>query len=1247
MKTRIISILLAVCIVFGLLPVGVLAADPVSGSCGKNATWHYDTATKTLSISGSGDMADYHCDPVMGEYNRPPWDTYREEIEHVIINEGITSIGQQAFGSTWVEGNYPNLCSVSIAPTVTKIGAEAFAWAQKLESIDLPNVTSIGYSAFTGTGIRSIYIPPTMEDGEGDVDSGFGWFINCTNLQSITVDPRNQTYRSVDGVLFSGDILLRYPAGKAGSSYTVPNGTARIALSAFEGSENITSVSVPASVSRIDAFAFNGCTKLKNITIAEGVTRVCSNAFCETALTSIELPASVRAFTSDWTRESSLDMLNRTFFFTGTRAPEFDTYCCNVGNGYKTTICYPENATGWDAVQQQDNVKYQVEAGVLEFRIGTPPTEPSEPTDKLVSTSPANGATDVTEDDSLVLTFNQELSKNLNWTKGSIYIKNYNTDETALKIDSAKFYALGGTVNGKTLTIPGAFKTLVLGEYYVLIDADVIVAFVNGNVCGYGGITHRDTLKFKVILSHGNISFDYASMYGGDRTYSGVFYNDQWFWRDATKYNHELAKMTLGMAMAGFPSNEKNPKDANIKALYSKLKFDNEGNYYSVGYDNGDNDTVAMAISSKEITNDNGDTCTLIAVCLRGGGYGISGWMGNFNVGNTTAYHHGFNKAAEYAKKVVLQYIDEKQIDTSNLRIWLTGYSRSAATANRLSKKLVDANVVNKKNIFTYTFATPNNQLNKVSVVNDSTFNIVNPLDIVPQVPLTAWGFGKTGTTYVLPYNDDALSVAEKWLIATVSKAVPSRDLYYGYIESPLMAYVGGDKTAFDAYFNGHITLEEILKAVSTKKLNEIAKILPPLYRAIKETPKESPIASILSEFTRLLQAYVDNPRISVNSEETNIIFMLTDIAVRGESSAIFSQHWPEQYLSQLMNYNEEALIPADRFDAKLIVVACPVDVRVYDKSSNELLAEVVQNAVNKNIESNVQTAVIGGTDKTFILPTGRDYSIEIIATDTGEMDFSVYEMLADTTIVRSVEFYDVKLTPKKVFNSVINNTSESRNDKYVLTSESHTIYPDYDSLLNGDTTEKPGLINTIPPTKSERSLETAFCDISKTDYFYDAVLWAVENGITTGTSRTRFSPYATCTRAQAVTFLWRVSGSPAPKNSRMPFTDVSHSAYYYDAVLWALEEGITIGTSSATFSPDAVIDRAQAVTLLHRANGAPSVTGRTVFTDVPQTTYYADAVKWAVDHEITTGTSAASFSPNASCPRAQIVTFLYRAYRG
>ena len=169
------------------------------------------------------------------------------------------------------------------------------------------------------------------------------------------------------------------------------------------------------------------------------------------------------------------------------------------------------------------------------------------------------------------------------------------------------------------------------------------------------------------------------------------------------------------------------------------------------------------------------------------------------------------------------------------------------------------------------------------------------------------------------------------------------------------------------------------------------------------------------------------------------------------------------------------------------------------------------------------------------------------------------------------------------------------------------------------------------------------FTDVSKTDYFYDAVLWAVENGITTGTSRTRFSPYATCTRAQAVTFLWRSSGSPAPKNSRMPFTDVSPSAYYYDAVLWALEEGITTGTSSTTFSPDATCSRAQIVAFLWRSEKSLAVGTANPFADVKSTAYYADAVLWAVREDITKGTTGTAFSPDADCTRAQIVTFLWR----
>lgn len=178
-------------------------------------------------------------------------------------------------------------------------------------------------------------------------------------------------------------------------------------------------------------------------------------------------------------------------------------------------------------------------------------------------------------------------------------------------------------------------------------------------------------------------------------------------------------------------------------------------------------------------------------------------------------------------------------------------------------------------------------------------------------------------------------------------------------------------------------------------------------------------------------------------------------------------------------------------------------------------------------------------------------------------------------------------------------------------------------------------LIQTIPNTFN-------FTDVQFSAYYYDAVLWAVDQGITTGTSATTFSPNASCTRAQMVTFLWRAAGSPKVSGSN-PFSDVQSGAYYYDAVMWAVEEGITTGTSASTFSPDATVTRAQTVTFLYRAAGSPEADGSSPFVDVASNAYYANAVQWAVEKNVTTGTSTTTFSPNDNCTRAQIVTFLYR----
>ena len=171
-----------------------------------------------------------------------------------------------------------------------------------------------------------------------------------------------------------------------------------------------------------------------------------------------------------------------------------------------------------------------------------------------------------------------------------------------------------------------------------------------------------------------------------------------------------------------------------------------------------------------------------------------------------------------------------------------------------------------------------------------------------------------------------------------------------------------------------------------------------------------------------------------------------------------------------------------------------------------------------------------------------------------------------------------------------------------------------------------------------------SFTDVAKNAFYADAVAWAVNNGITTGTSATTFSPNAACTRAQVVTFLWRAAGSPAPKSSSMPFADVAANAYYHDAVLWAVENGITTGTGADSFSPDAACTREQIVTFLWRAEGKPAASGKTPFGDVAANAYYHDAVLWAVENGITTGMTATTFAPDAVCTRGQIVTFLYRS---
>ena len=259
----------------------------------------------------------------------------------------------------------------------------------------------------------------------------------------------------------------------------------------------------------------------------------------------------------------------------------------------------------------------------------------------------------------------------------------------------------------------------------------------------------------------------------------------------------------------------------------------------------------------------------------------------------------------------------------------------------------------------------------------------------------------------------------------------------------------------------------------------------------------------------------------------------------------------------------------------------------------------------------------------------GTSYAVSVDSADNGTVTVSPKNASEGSTVTITVkpdsgyELDDLTVTDKD--GNTIKLTDKG-DGKYTFT------------MPDGRVTVEAAFAKTGEPS------DTVFTDVPTDAYYYDAVAWAVKNGVTNGTSATTFSPDASCTRAQTVTFLWRAAGSPAPKSEVNPFTDVLPGAYYYDAVLWAVENGITKGTSATAFSPDATVTRGQTVTFLYRANGSPAAAYAGAFADVAADAYYAAAVQWAVENSITNGTGAAAFSPDADCTRGQIVTFLCRS---
>ena len=294
-------------------------------------------------------------------------------------------------------------------------------------------------------------------------------------------------------------------------------------------------------------------------------------------------------------------------------------------------------------------------------------------------------------------------------------------------------------------------------------------------------------------------------------------------------------------------------------------------------------------------------------------------------------------------------------------------------------------------------------------------------------------------------------------------------------------------------------------------------------------------------------------------------------------------------------------------------------DKNITEQSEVDAMAKAIEDA----IAALEQKPSSGGDDNA---PT---YAIEV------DKDIRNGEVTANRRYAERGDTVTITVTPDKGY-TLETLTVTDKNGKEVKLTEKNGKYA---------FTMPASKVTVTATFMDDNTMLNFFVDVKASDYYYDAVLWAAQNGITSGTDAEHFSPNQPCTRAQIVTFLWRAAGSPEPK-SMSSFSDVSADSYYAKAVAWAVENGITTGTGDGKFSPDATCTRAQSVTFLFRAIGK-LVDSKAEFSDVLTDSYYANAVAWAVENGVTNGIGDGLFGPDNSCTRAQIVTFLFRAYQG
>ena len=1171
---KLTTVLIAICLLTMLLTASVFAAENQRGDWG-SLVWQYDAKTATLTISGQGDMKQ---GSAVDDY---PWHFLSEEIHHVVIEEGVTSLGDYCFRS------YRELETADIASTVTYVGEEVFAVCDAMVEVSLKEgLTNIGAGMFLYCGgLERLEIPCTVTEIG---DNAF----NGTALTALELPP---DLVSIGSQAFWANKF---------ETIALPDGLVTIGDCAFYDCWELREITIPASVAEIGEDAFYGCELLRGIYVEDGSADYWSDEngvlYTKDKTQLVKVPVQFE----EWvllpaeTETLAVNAIEYTAKLEGVHMAEGNTHFFNDDAGalYSAEelklLFVPKGVTG--AYSPMEGTVVIGEDALRDCK-------------KLTSVVLPDGV-EIVEDYAFCY------SENL---------------ETVILPDTVTHLGAGaftGCKGLRSVTLPAYLDYL---DFYLFNECEKLEsAAIPRGVELVQNNAFADCKSLKCVFVPDTVTEISGNAFKNCSALTDVFYEGtREEWEEISVYdgNDWLIYANLHFGAEGIetvtptpaptPAPIPKPMDG-VHGIYGLQRILVQDSAVTDSYD---------AVNYKEQAYNRTASPVSSALVYEGGQY---------------------MRVQRISDQILVEWYDDEFVLQDYLTVPLElplyggvymGENDNFVVCGQYNREESDSCEVIRVIRYSKTWE-------RQAAVSLYGANTYIPFDAGSLRFVQRGDMLYIHTAHEMYTSRDGLNHQANMTFAvrvsdmTITEEHYKVDSTFGYVSHSFNQFIiadGDDLLTLD-HGDAYPRALQLSRYQGTAGKEQFT--VKGRYQ-VPDNLKELEIFKIAAN-----TGHYNYTGVQVGGLEASATHYLVAGASCAQTGGI-NQGSAQQNIF-VTAVDKAAFVPAKTTTAYFtdygeeddVYVTAPHLVKVDDNRfcllwmADETLYYCMLDSAGQRISdvfcadaalSDCKPIVVNGCVTWYVTDWSDDWSAEM-------------------------HVYRIPLTADAAHSPVITDGVAPTCTDAGLTEGVRCA--DCGEVIKG--------VEAIPPTGHSyadgvctmcgvfEGMENPFTDVTVADWFMKPVMWAVGTGVTGGTSPNTFSPEASCTRGQVVTFLWAAAGKPAPQTTDNPFEDVQASDWYYQPVLWAVEQGITGGTSATTFSPDAPCTRAQVVTFLYAAEGKPSVAGGSGFVDVADTDWFAKPVIWAAQNDVTGGIGDGKFGPDQTCTRAQVVTFLYKVYQ-